>query len=553
VGSPVADKATVTGLVSPSSSDTVTFNLYSSATVQNSTTLLFSNTQTVSISGSTATATSTGYTAAATGTDYWVATYNGDPNNNPVTSGTAAEAVTITKATPAITTSPQQPSATAGTSIADTASVSGGSNPTGTVTFNLYNNPNGTGPALFTDTEPLSSGTATSAGYTATAAGADYWVAIYNGDPNNNPVTSVANAEPVTVTPGAPASITEVSGSPQSTTVGQPFTSPLVVVVEDKYSNPVPNVTVTFAAPASGAAAILSSSTATTGSDGQVCVTAMANGIAGTYTVTASVSGVATPASFALTQTLPATGVSVINGTLYIVGGNTSSDFASVKPAGAKTGGSTGLTVNATLNKVSVSKSFTQPLTAIVLAGYAGNETFTLASTLTLPTTVTAGNGNDVIQLGGGSNTVALGGGNDTVSAGGGNNTITVGNGNDVIQLGGGNNTVTAGNGNDTIQLGDGSNVVVEGNGNDTVAAGNGTNMLIDGSATVTNPGDSFRQILNAWTANPVASNQAAIRSRFTVIYNSTYPNYLSAGRGIDWFFYKPPTTSNKKSTDFLN
>jgi Ca2+-binding RTX toxin-like protein len=227
--------------------------------------------------------------------------------------------------------------------------------------------------------------------------------------------------------------------------------------------------------------------------------------------------------------------------------------------------------VSATLNGVSVSKTFTQTFTAIVLAGYAGNETFTVASTLTLPATVTAGNGNDTIQLGGGNNTVALGDGNDTVSAGGGHNTVAVGNGNDVIQLGGGNNTVAAGNGNDTIQLGGGSNVVVEGNGNDSVMAGNGnnlivgglgqhtitlgngTNILIDGSATVTNSGDSFRQILNTWTANPTASNQAAIRSRFTVNYNAKHANTLTAGTGVDWFFYKPPTTSNKKSTDFLN
>ena len=93
--SSIADKATVTGLVSPSSSDTVTFNLYSSATTQNSTTLLYSNTQTVSLSGSTATATSAGYTAAMTGTDYWVATFSGDSNNASVTSGATAEPVTI--------------------------------------------------------------------------------------------------------------------------------------------------------------------------------------------------------------------------------------------------------------------------------------------------------------------------------------------------------------------------------------------------------------------------------------------------------------------------
>ena len=197
--------------------------------------------------------------------------------------------------------------------------------------------------------------------------------------------------------------------------------------------------------------------------------------------------------------------------------------------------------------------TFTQAFTAIVLAGYAGNQTFTLASTVTLPTTVTAGNGNDVIQLGGGNDTVALGGGNDTVSAGGGNNNVTLGNGNDVIQLGGGSNVVVEGNGNDSVSAGNGNNLVVGGLGHHTITVGNGTNILIDGSATVNNSGDSLRQILNAWTANPVASNQAAIRSRFTVSYNSRYHNTLSAGSGIDWFFYQPPTTSNKKPTDFLN
>jgi hypothetical protein len=34
---------------------------------------------------------STGYTTTATGTDYWGASYNGDGNNNPVTSGTALD------------------------------------------------------------------------------------------------------------------------------------------------------------------------------------------------------------------------------------------------------------------------------------------------------------------------------------------------------------------------------------------------------------------------------------------------------------------------------
>ena len=204
-----------------------------------------------------------------------------------------------------------------------------------------------------------------------------------------------------------------------------------------------------------------------------------------------------------LTQIVLGPGVSVYGTTLYLVGGSTSSDTASVKPAGGKTDGSTGLAISATLNKVSVSKTFTQTFTAIVFAGYAGNETFTLASSLTLPATVTTGNGNDTIQLGGGSNIVALGDGNDSVSASGGNNTVTVGNGNDTIQLGDGSNVVVEGNGNDSVTAGNGNNLIVGGLGRHTIKVGNGTNILIDGSATVTHSGDSFRQILDDWVANP--------------------------------------------------
>ena len=150
-------------------------------------------------------ATSAGYTATATGTDYWVATYNGDSNNAAVSSGTALEPVSITTATPAINTTQQPASATVGSSIADKATVSGGDNPTGTVTFNLYSNSGGTGTPLFTDTETLSGGMATSAGYTATATGTDYWVATYNGDSNNAAVSSGTALEPVSITTATPA------------------------------------------------------------------------------------------------------------------------------------------------------------------------------------------------------------------------------------------------------------------------------------------------------------------------------------------------------------
>jgi uncharacterized repeat protein (TIGR01451 family) len=199
VGSDIADQATVTGGFNPTG--TVTFKLYNNP--NGTGTPLFTDTD-VPLSGGMAT--STGYTPTATGTVYWVATYNGDSNNHHVTSGTALEPVVISPATPAISTSQQPASATVGTAIADQATVTGGFNPTGTVTFNLYNNPNGTGAPLFTDTDvPLSGGMATSTGYSPTATGTVYWVATYNGNDNNDPVTSGTALEPVVISPATPA------------------------------------------------------------------------------------------------------------------------------------------------------------------------------------------------------------------------------------------------------------------------------------------------------------------------------------------------------------
>ena len=245
--------------------------------------------------------------------------------------------------------------------------------------------------------------------------------------------------------------------------------------------------------------------------------------------------------------------------------GATSNDRVQVNPVGSS---STGVQVHSTLNGVNTQTTYGQSFSTIYVFLQNGNDNVQLANTLTINAVVTAGNGNDNVALGNGSNTVTLGNGNDNVQAGDGNDTVTVGNGNDNVQAGDGNDTVTVGNGNDNIQLGNGSDVIVEGNGHDNVTAGNGADLvvgglgqhtiqlgngndiLIDGSATVVNPGNSFRQILSDWNS----SSAASVDTRLNVVYNTTHPNVLKAGSGRDWFFFTyGKDKANNKPTDRLN
>jgi hypothetical protein len=100
--------------------------------------------------------------------------------------------------------------------------------------------------------------------------------------------------------------ITASSGRVQSTDVNTNFPNPLTVTVTANYPlEPVSGGMVTFTAPASGASATLSASTAVIGSNGTASVTATANGTAGgPYTVTAAANGITNTASFYLTNSV---------------------------------------------------------------------------------------------------------------------------------------------------------------------------------------------------------------------------------------------------------
>lgn len=102
---------------------------------------------------------------------------------------------------------------------------------------------------------------------------------------------------------GAVSSVGASTGTPQSATVNTAFSTALGVIVTDASNNPVPGITVRFTAPNAGASATFpSGATATTDASGLAQVSAGANTVAGTYTVSASVNGASAIAVFALSN-----------------------------------------------------------------------------------------------------------------------------------------------------------------------------------------------------------------------------------------------------------
>ncbi|MCU0497737.1 MAG: hypothetical protein MUF87_10330, partial [Anaerolineae bacterium] len=121
--------------------------------------------------------------------------------------------------------------------------------------------------------------------------------------------------------PKAPAQITAVSGTPQSTNINTPFAQPLRVYVSDTAGYPAVNELVTFSAPPTGASVVFpNGNTALTDSSGFAEVLVNANGIGGTYTILANVTPpLGTPAAFTLTN-LTITTQTLLNGGFEISG-----------------------------------------------------------------------------------------------------------------------------------------------------------------------------------------------------------------------------------------
>ncbi len=204
VGGGIFDDADLAGGDGPFGS--VTFNAYNNATCTGTAAFI----SIVSVSGNAIYPSGTFATTAA-GTYSWTASYNGDSNNNPVNEpcGSAGESVVVAKANPTISTT-ASPGIVVGNQLTDTATLTSGYNPGGTVTFDLYPTA-GCGVPVFASTVNVSGAAATSAAYTTTTPGTYYWTATYSGDANNNAITEVCG--------GTNESAVVVKASPSISTV----------------------------------------------------------------------------------------------------------------------------------------------------------------------------------------------------------------------------------------------------------------------------------------------------------------------------------------------
>ena len=249
----LTDTATLSGGFDPTGD--ITFELFQGSTLV--------HTETVDVNNGNGTYTTpTGFTlpssGAVAGTYQWVAVYGGDGNNGEVSdSNPAAEQVTVSPASPTLTTTPSPTTVTLGAVtppiLTDTATLSGGFDPTGDITFELFQGST----LVHTETVDVNNGNGTyttPTGFTlpssGTIAGTYQWVAVYSGDGNNGEVSdSNPTAEQVMVNPASPTLVTTASPSTVTLPAPTPTTLTDSAVLSGGF-NPTGTIVFTLSGPA---------------------------------------------------------------------------------------------------------------------------------------------------------------------------------------------------------------------------------------------------------------------------------------------------------------
>ena len=183
IDDPITSTATISGGHSPSG--TITFEAYGPDDIDCSGPIAFDDD--VDVDSGNGGYDSGEFTPSATGDYRWIASYSGDANNEAATTACNDSGSTSTvtpKTIPALAMTAAQ-NGTAGGSVSASAALSGGSSPTGTITFRAYGPDDADcseAPALEA-TRNVDSGNATygSGNQSVSLAGAYSWRAFYSG------------------------------------------------------------------------------------------------------------------------------------------------------------------------------------------------------------------------------------------------------------------------------------------------------------------------------------------------------------------------------------
>lgn len=215
------------------------------------------------------------------------------PSNTSQCAGsTSSPLAEVVNAALSIATTPT--GATAGGSISDQATISGGTSPTGSVRFDLYGPGNSTctGNPIATGTQSLSNGSATQSVH-LTRAGTYYWIATYLGDTHNAQIATSCG-EATVVSPGAVASLIL---DPATATIQVGASQSYTATGYDQFGNLIGDVTSGTTFTISGGGSCTANSC--TAPSGTYTVTGHDGAATGTATLTVSKAPTATTLTFA--------------------------------------------------------------------------------------------------------------------------------------------------------------------------------------------------------------------------------------------------------------
>jgi Ca2+-binding RTX toxin-like protein len=165
---------------------------------------------------------------------------------------------------------------------------------------------------------------------------------------------------------------------------------------------------------------------------------------------------------------------------------------------------------------------------------------FHIDSSVTVPTTLIAGAGNDQIFGGSGKNLIIGGSGNDYLQGGSAADTIEGGTDNDNIYTGTGNVLVLAGNGNDNIFGQGGADTIEAGSGNDSIYGGTGNDSISVGGGN--------DQIYGQGGNNTIIVTGAGS----DLIEGGAGSNYISSGSGKSVIFGDVPSPAAGSGNDTI-